>query len=125
MCEITLRYLLPKYKFVKIRPDWLYNYKTGCKLELDMYCADLMIAVEYNGRQHNQRINFFHKSELDFIEQVDRDLMKEDLCIHNGIKLIIVPYHIKNNDIAEYLTNEIIAHLPTSVLINAMIDSVS
>ena len=50
--------------FVKIRPNFLKNEKTGSNLELDCFNKELKIAVEYNGKQHYKFIPFFHKSML-------------------------------------------------------------
>ena len=38
--------------FPKVRPQFLRNPETGYLLELDCFCEELRLAVEYNGVQH-------------------------------------------------------------------------
>jgi hypothetical protein len=86
--------------FKKIRPDFLKSELTGKNLELDVYNEDLKLAIEYNGQQHYQYSKFFHKiGQSDFEKQKQRDIFKEQKCIEHGIKLIIVPYLINNDEI--------------------------
>ena len=48
------------YEFIKIRPDWIKN-KEGYNLELDFYCEYLKLAFEYQGIQHEQYHEFYHR----------------------------------------------------------------
>jgi hypothetical protein len=52
------------------------------------------IAFEFNGRQHYEFPNAFHKKIKEFLEQVINDLLKKKLSIENNIFLIIFPYWI-------------------------------
>lgn len=92
--------------FKKVKPSWLKNVETGKNLELDCYNDELKIAVEYNGEQHYKFPNYFHKEYDDFINQLRRDRLKSDLCAHNGIYLIIVPYNIPHNKIFDYILSK-------------------
>ncbi len=93
-------------KFIKIRPDWLKNNE-GNNLELDMYCEELKLAVEYNGIQHYKFSSFFHKDEISFQKRLTDDKLKSQLCINNKIDLIIVPYTMKDKDIKKYIIDEL------------------
>lgn len=93
--------------FVKIRPDWLMNEETGKNLEIDVYNPDLKIAVEYNGSQHYHFNKYFHKSELDFAKQLQRDEDKRRKCKDKGVLLIEVPYTIDNEKIREFLIHQL------------------
>lgn len=64
----------------------------GSKMEIDGYCECLLMAFEYHGKHHYQRIKYWHKSEQDFIKQQKRDQQKVDLCKKYGITLLIIPY---------------------------------
>lgn len=107
--EKECRRVLEEYTgkpFPKARPDFLRNNVTGgYNLELDCFNRDLMIAVEYNGEQHYKYIPYFHKTKDAFYNLKYRDDMKKRLCLENGIKLIIVPYTVK--DIKSYLQMEL------------------
>ncbi len=89
--------------FVTCRPDFLYNPETGQNLELDGYNEELAIAFEYNGKQHYEYPNAFHKSEEEFKNQVRRDIFKKKICKDLGITLISIPYHIDTNDLYDYI----------------------
>jgi len=74
------------------------------RLSLDMFVPSKKFAIEYQGRQHYEPIEFFG-GEAAFIEQIKRDELKKQLCKENGVKLIYWPY---NQLIAnEELLNEI------------------
>lgn len=93
-----------KLPFNKIRPDFLKNDKTGRNMEIDVYNDELKLGIEYNGIQHYKYNPYHHKNgEKDFEEQVYRDKLKEKKCADNGIRLIIVPYLVKHNDIEQYI----------------------
>ena len=48
------------YKFEKIRPNWLRCSYSNRPLELDLYYEELKVAIEYNGKQHNEYVPYFH-----------------------------------------------------------------
>ncbi len=90
--------------FKKIRPDFLKSEVTGKNLELDVYNDDLKLAVEYDGIQHYKYTPHFHRNgELDFQKQLQRDKFKEEKCKENGIRLIRVPYLVKQDEIEGYI----------------------
>lgn len=108
ICKEILSELYPNNNFKKIRPNWLRNEKTGKNLELDMYCDELNIALEYNGKQHYEYVNYFHNTNEDFIRQQERDKCKKELCEKNNVKLICIPYTLsKRNEIKDYIINNI------------------
>lgn len=94
-CIEFLELLFPGYKFTKIRPKWLRNPKTNRPLELDGYCKELSLAIEYQGKQHYEWPNFTNCSIDDFFSQKERDNIKEQKCIENNICLIRIPYTVK------------------------------
>lgn len=90
--------------FPKRRPPFLRNVVTNSVLELDCYCDELKIALEYNGRQHYEYTPYFHESKDAFYNMKYRDEMKARLCAQNGVTLIVVPYTIK--DIENYVVSK-------------------
>lgn len=104
--EKISRYHLEKTlnrKFPKTRPDFLKNPITNTNLELDCYCDELKLALEYNGKQHYEFVPKFHKTKNDFYNQKYRDEIKKRLCYENGIDLIEVPYKISHEGIPSYI----------------------
>ena len=63
---------------------WL-KYKN--KLKLDFYLPEYNIAIECQGEQHYESKDCFGGEE-EYIEIVERDLVKHDKCIENGISII-------------------------------------
>lgn len=91
--------------FPKKRPSFLLNKVTNSKLELDCYCEELQVAIEYNGKQHYEYVPYFHSSKDAFYNTKYRDEIKNKLCYENNVTLITVPYTVETRDIEEYLTN--------------------
>lgn len=93
--------------FPKTRPPFLNNIVSGQNLELDCYNEELKIAVEYNGKQHYEFIPHFHINREAFYNVKYRDEMKKRLCEENNVKLIIVPYSIKHEDIETFIKDQL------------------
>jgi hypothetical protein len=85
----------------------MLNEVSGHQLELDCYNDELKIAVEYNGKQHYEFIPYFHSNKEAFQNMKYRDYMKQKLCSENGVKLIIVPYSVKHQEISDYIEKRI------------------
>jgi hypothetical protein len=89
--------------FPRTRPAFLLNKVSGQHLELDCYNENLKLAIEYNGEQHYKYIPYFHSNKEAFYNVKYRDEMKKKICEENNVKLIIVPYTVKVNDIEKYI----------------------
>ena len=96
--------------FPRIRPEWLINKNNKSKLELDGYCEKLKIAFEYSGIQHYKYTPFFHGSETSFKEQIERDKIKQKICLENNIFLCVVPYTVKFNELQKYIIQKCKEH---------------
>ncbi|AZY88414.1 hypothetical protein [Lumpfish ranavirus] len=95
-------YRITGKRFEKIRHKGIVNPDTGRALELDCYSKSLKTAIEYQGRQHYEYVSVFHKGgRQDLRKQHERDCYKRAACQKLGIKLIEVPYTVK--DIEGYL----------------------
>lgn len=92
-----------KVPFPSVRPDILKNPETNRNLELDGYNEDLKIAFEYNGKQHYEYPNAFHRTEQQFINQRRRDIFKLDKCDEHGIYLITIPYTVPHDAIPKFI----------------------
>lgn len=94
-------------RFYTTRPDFLKNPKTKRNLELDCYNHDLAFAVEYNGRQHYEYPNGFHRDEKTFRKQIERDEFKRGRCDDNGIFLLSIPWTVSLCDIESYIRDSL------------------
>lgn len=105
----TCRVLSDIYQkpFVKARPSFLLNPDTGRRLELDCYNEQLEIGAEFQGIQHEQYPNPFHKSRAQFDAQIRRDKIKAELCALNGVQLIVVPSSVKKGKIRDFMNQHL------------------
>jgi phage/plasmid-associated DNA primase len=71
-----------------IRPEWVVNPVTGIPMELDFYCAQRKLAIEYDGYHHYTFPNRYHENREEFEAQQARDRAKDRICEERGVKLI-------------------------------------
>lgn len=107
MAKRLLDRLFHPLKFEKVKLDVMRNPLTKRKLELDLYCKELKVAVECDGEYHSVYSAHYHKSMAEFDKQRERDKIKDWLCKQNGIKLVRVPYNLSFDSLEDYLINEI------------------
>lgn len=82
----------PQLKVVQhASPEWLGRQ------HLDVYLPQLKIAIEYQGKQHDEPVDFFGGIEA-FENTQKRDARKRSLCKANDVQLIYVRkgYDIRN-----------------------------
>jgi hypothetical protein len=105
----TLEHMFGR-SFPTVRPAFLVNPETGCRLELDCYCESLGLAAEFDGIQHHIYPNPFHSTLTQFEAQQRRDAYKVRMCEERGIRLVVIPYTVERNSIASYLRHQLIPH---------------
>lgn len=92
------------YKILKENTDFIikreYSPEFLGLLRYDFYIVELNIAVEWNGKQHYEPIDFFG-GEDSFNKTVKRDMRKRILSEKNGIKLIELKYDLKDEEVIE------------------------
>lgn len=88
--------------FPRLNPKFLINPETGKTLQLDCYNSELRVACEYDGIQHLEYPNPFHKNEKEFEDLKKRDRLKSRLCRDNGVWLIRVR-NLKKYEIEKYI----------------------
>ena len=75
----------------EILSDYVVEYQDRAgwlgSQSLDVYVPALKLAIEYQGRQHFEPIDFFG-GEAGFQNTKMRDKKKADLCSENGITLV-------------------------------------
>ena len=75
-----------------LHPLWALSSKKVL-LEYDIGVVNKKLLVEYNGLQHYEYPNYFHKTRQDFNEQVERDELKKKLARINGWNLLVIQYN--------------------------------
>jgi len=77
------------------------------KLRFDFYIPDKNICIEYDGIQHYKPTYIFGSAEKKKKTQ-KRDQIKNLFCEIIGIKLIRIPYYIKDEEMYKILDNELL-----------------
>ena len=75
-----------------VHPLWAFSTKKVL-LEYDIGIISQKLLVEYNGIQHYEYPNFFHRTRQDFDAQVGRDALKEKLAADNGWNFLVIKYN--------------------------------
>jgi hypothetical protein len=97
--------------FPSIRPDFLKNSETNKNLELDGYCDDLKLAFEYQGIQHYEYLEHFHKTQEEFINRQNLDRLKLKLCKDHEISVILIPHTLNyqnESDLRTFIKDSLI-----------------
>jgi hypothetical protein len=81
--------------------------KIRCRrLPFDFYLPNYNTIIEYDGKQHYEPIDIFGGKEgYERIKVYDE--IKNKYCDDNGIKMIRIPYNMKDNKIKEYIVKEL------------------
>jgi hypothetical protein len=78
----------------------------GDNLTLDFFIPRKMIAVEVQGRQHKQFVEFFHRDKDGFLGQLKRDKRKSAWCQLNNIRLVKIDTGESKENIINLLLDE-------------------
>lgn len=60
----------------------------GTRLSLDFFNANKRIAIEVQGQQHFKYVKFFHGNRINYLNQIKRDVKKDEFCQLNNIRLM-------------------------------------
>lgn len=85
-------------------PLWAVSRK-GALLEFDIYIPEKKILIEYNGIQHYEFTQCFHRTKTKFAEQKRRDKRKARLAKKN--KFILIVFKYDEPLIEDYVVNKI------------------
>lgn len=104
--EAIIRNIMEEY-YVKYQNQYRINISKTINSSgysyIDFYLPDFNIFIEYNGIQHYVPVEHFG-GELRFKKQTQRDQYIKDYCKINNIKLLEIPYKLKDyNDILYFL----------------------
>ena len=86
------------------------NLKYKNKLRFDYYLPKYNLCIEFNGAQHYEYVEYFHKDENEFNEQKLKDYIKSEYCRAHGIHLIELPCSLTSEEIRAELVQFINEH---------------
>jgi hypothetical protein len=72
-------------------------------LRFDIFIKELGVAIEYDGRQHEEYVEHFHKDINGYICSINRDRRKIEFCLENGIKLVRLKGEVEELGCAQLL----------------------
>ena len=87
--ELIIREILDKHNILF---ETQFKFSEYPRLEYDFYLPGVNIVVGLHGRQHYERIPFFHKTYEDFKESQKRDTFKKELARLAKIPLLEFNY---------------------------------
>lgn len=90
MYKITKRLFRDFNVVYQHRPFFLKS-DIGGQMSYDVYISELKVAIEYQGKQHFEPVEFFGGQDA-FERTKERDRQKKQLSEENGVKLIYVNY---------------------------------
>jgi hypothetical protein len=73
-------------------------------LYLDILIPDFNLAIEVDGKQHDEYISYFHKEKQSFANQKKNDVLKESWCEANNIILL----RFKEKDGSEFWRDSLV-----------------
>lgn len=83
----------------------------GCGyLSYDFYIPNYNLLIEFQGKQHYEYVNLFHKDYSDFVKQQKHDVIKRNYATNNGINLLEINYRDYPNKVEEILKNKLFPH---------------
>jgi len=87
--ETELFYMVKEYLYEKFEVLHGESPKFLGRQHLDIYIPKLLLAIEYQGAQHYEPVEFFGGEEA-FEKSQERDQRKKKLCEKNNVKLLYV-----------------------------------
>lgn len=104
--ELILDQLNIMYEKEKTFDDLKYK----SKLRFDYYLPQYHLCIEFNGIQHYEYVEYFHKDEDTFKEQLFKDYIKRKYCQAHSFHLIELPCSLKSDEIRAELVQFINEH---------------
>ncbi len=87
-----------------VNPDWLV-WK-GKSLELDGYCKNQKIALEFSGPQHTSW-NPQNEPYEQYFERIVRDVAKRKICKRHNVTLIVIDLTLPRHNISAYIKSRL------------------
>lgn len=97
-----IKKIFKEYKVIYQHRPFFLKSSIGGQMSYDVYISGLNIAVEYQGKQHFEPVEYFGGVE-GYKENQRRDKEKKELSEQNGIKLVYINYW---EDVNEMLIRE-------------------
>lgn len=94
-------------QFPSVRPNYIRNPITKRRLEIDCFNERLRLGVEYDGKQHYERVPHFQRTPSAHQRQLQRDSDKYSQFRKHNLTIISVPYFVQIDNIPRYLLKQL------------------
>jgi hypothetical protein len=75
-------------------------------LYLDFYMPLKKMCIEVHGEQHYNFVPFYHNNILNYLRSQKRDREKEEWCLMNGLRYVVLPHYENIDQWTKRLINE-------------------
>ncbi len=82
-----------------------YTFQDLPQRRFDFYLPQLNICIEYDGKQHYDYVNTWHKTIENFNQSIERDKEKNQYCLIHNIPLIRISYTDYDKLNEDYILN--------------------
>lgn len=79
--------------------EWMPPYT-----KYDFYIPEKHLIIEFHGEQHYSFVSHFYKTLEEWRKALDRDKIKQEKALENGLNYLIIPYNFQNR-LKEILDN--------------------
>lgn len=83
--------IFPKYRILYQHSPLYLTSSNGGRMSYDIYISEKKIAIEYQGRQHFEPIEFFG-GKKSYLETINRDKEKLSLSEAQGVSVVYFNY---------------------------------
>ena len=81
------------------------DLKYRSKLRFDFYVPKYNLCIEFNGIQHYEYVEYFHRNKAQFQQQIYKDGLKEKYCQDNSIFFLELPCDLTVSEVQFKLMN--------------------
>ena len=81
------------------------DLKYKSKLRFDYYLPQYHLCIEFNGIQHYEYVEYFHRNKAQFQQQIYKDGLKEKYCQDNSISFLELPCDLTVSEVQSRLMN--------------------
>ncbi len=93
--ELKVKQYLDEHKIKYVYQHTFPDCRNVRPLEFDFYLPTLLVAIEYDGKQHFEPMHFSN-SDKTYLESYElgkqRDRIKDQYCLEHAIRMIRIPY---------------------------------
>ena len=83
--------IYPRLRVIPQHRPFFLKTKIGGQMSYDIYIPHLHLAIEYQGKQHFEPVDFFGGLPS-YLKTVERDALKLRLSIANGVRIVYINY---------------------------------